>query len=145
MSAEPSHADKLRAAGYAKLWRLALLIYGGPTVAVGAALSLEGALTRPELPTALALGHLLGLVIGGSWVFGALYGANRSFNHTLGATLLLSPIRYIGGIVAILSAQLWLGDARLVGTLVLTFMLTQVCNHVLQTYVSVKLAKLSAL
>jgi drug/metabolite transporter (DMT)-like permease len=82
---------------------------------------------------AFAAGHGLALLIGMSWVMGTVFSTNRSPTAVMASTMLLVPLRYVGGIITLVALAAYFDDAALTVVMVFSFLFTQIFNHILHS------------
>lgn len=116
-----------------------VLAYGLDLTCVGLLLSMWSFIGHDFTVIAFLAGHGLALFVGLSWIVGTLYSANRSVNTKIATTLVLSPFRYVGGILILVGVAAYLDDSSLIGVLAFSFMFSQIFNHLLQGFVTLAL------
>jgi len=77
-------------------------------------------------------GLAVGVMVGLSWVLGALLGSNQSRRVYMGVTLGLSPLRYLGALGALFGLAAHFDDPDMTALLVLSFVATQIVNHIIE-------------
>lgn len=122
-----------------KLWQRVILATGLDLTLVGLlvtglVLTGSGGAVVPVLA-----GHGIAFLIGLSWVLGTLWSANRPPSQVLGSTVLLTPIRYIAGIAALLFVTAQLNDSAKNVPLIFSFIVTLVAWHMIEAMVTISL------
>lgn len=116
-----------------------ILAYGVDLTLVGLLLSAWSFIGHDFSVIAIMAGHGLALMVGLSWIVGTLFSANSSVNTKMATTLVLSPLRYIGGILFLVGFAAYLDEPSLIATLGFSFMFSQIFNHLLQGFVTLAL------
>ena len=116
-----------------------ILAYGLDLTFAGLLLSFWSAAGEDFSAIAFLAGHGLALAVGLSWIVGTILSANRSINAKMASTLVLTPLRYFGGIMILVGFAAYLEETKLIGILAFSFMFTQIFNHLLQGFITLSL------
>lgn len=134
-----AHDGRLKPVPIGTLRRLraaAVIVYGLDLALIGALVSGLAFSGRESLALAIAAGHGVALIIGASWVWGSLMAANTTVSRLFASTMLLSPLRYAFGALALVGIGSALPSQTDTAAMLCAFALTQVPNHVLHAVIS---------
>jgi hypothetical protein len=109
--------------------------YGLDLVVAGAVVTLWSAPESEQRAQAFLAGHCIALIVGLTWIVGGVFSMNRSPTVVMASTMVLSPVRYVGGVLALVGFAGYFKEQALITILGLSFVFTQIFNHVLQSIV----------